>query len=159
MATEDARSLARRAALDLLARREHSLHELFEKVCERHAELDPDEVVRPVLQQLAADNLQSDARFVESWINYRSARGDGPLKISASLQPRKISSAVLKQKLYEEGPDWVELCREALRKKFRLEGKPNASEHAKIQRFLMQRGFTGEQIRAAIKIAITEFGF
>ena len=151
MISEDARSLARRAALDLLARREHSLHELFEKVCERHSDLDPDEVVRPVLEQLAADNLQSDQRFVEAWIRYRSTRGDGPLKIAAGLQPRKIASSLLKQALYEEGPDWVALCRDALRKKFRTDGKPSASEYAKMQRFLMQRGFTGEQIRAALK--------
>lgn len=149
--SDDARSLARRAALDLLARREHSLHELFEKICERHAELDPDTIVRPVLQQLAADNLQSDQRFVEAWVRYRSTRGDGPLKISASLQPRRVDSSLLKQALYETGPDWVALCRDALQKKFRPSARPAQAELARMQRFLLQRGFTGEQIRKALK--------
>ena len=149
--SDDAMSLARRTALDLLARREHSLHELLDKIGERHPELDADSVVRPVLEQLAADNLQSDQRFVEAWIRYRSTRGDGPLKISSSLQPRKIASALLKKALYEEGPDWVELCREVMQRKFRLDAKPTASQLGKVQRFLMQRGFTSEQIRSALK--------
>ena len=151
--SDDARSLARRAALDLLARREHSLHELLEKVCERHAELDPDTIVRPVLLQLAADNLQSDRRFVDAWVRYRSTRGDGPLKIAASLQPRRVDASLLKQALYETGPDWVALCREAMHKKFRPSTRPAQAEIAKMQRFLLQRGFTGEQIRKALKVA------
>ena len=150
--SDDAASLARRTALDLLARREHSFHELLDKIGERHPELDADTIVRPVLEQLATDNLQSDQRFVEAFIRYRSTRGDGPLKIAASLQPRKIASSLLKQMLYEAGPDWVELCRVALQKKFRLHDKPTQAEQGKMQRFLMQRGFTGEQIRAALKL-------
>ena len=78
--------------------------------------------------------------------------GDGPLKISAGLQPRKIAAALLKQALYADGPDWVELCRQALQKKFRLHGKPAAAELQRIQRFLLQRGYTGEQIRQCLKI-------
>lgn len=150
-ATED-RLKARRAALDLLARREHSSHELLEKLRERHPELDADVVLRPVIDQLIADNLQSDQRFVESYIRYRSSRGDGPLKISASLQPRKIASTLLKSALYDNGPDWVELCQQALRKKFRMGEKPSLAEQQRMQRFLMQRGFTSEQVRKALRM-------
>lgn len=148
----DAHSIARRAALDLLARREHSSHELLEKLHERHPDLDADAVLRPVIEQLIAENLQSDQRFVDSYVRYRSSRGDGPLKITASLQPRKIASALLKSALYENGPDWVELCREALQKKFRLTDKPSMAEQQRMQRFLMQRGFTGEQVRKALRV-------
>jgi regulatory protein len=142
---------ARSTALGLLARREHSYHELLGKLHDRLPALDEDSVLRPALDQLVADNLQSDARFVEAYVRYRSTRGDGPLKVAAGLQPRKISPALLKQALYEEGPDWVALCRLALQKKFRLDGKPAAAELQRIQRFLLQRGFTGEQIRAVLK--------
>jgi regulatory protein len=152
----DAQSIARRAALELLARREHSYHELLGKLCERYAELDEHEVLRPVLDQLVLENLQSDARFVEAYVRYRSTRGDGPLKISAGLQPRKICSSLLKQKLYEDGPDWVTLCGEALHKKFKLTSKPSAAESQRIQRFLMQRGFTGEHIRRCLKSTVSD---
>jgi regulatory protein len=149
--SSDAHNLARRVALDLLARREHSYHELLAKLQERHAELDVDTVLRPVLDQLVNDNLQSDARFVEAYVRYRSSRGDGPLKISAGLQPRKINSSLLKTKLYEEGPDWVALCRLALQKKFKNATKATPAERQRMQRFLLQRGFTGEQLRQVFK--------
>lgn len=154
--SDDARDLARRAALDWLARREHSYHELLVKLRERHPGLDEDNVVKPVLDRLVAENLQSDQRFTKAYVRYRSTRGDGPLKISAGLQPRKIDSVLLKQVLYENGTDWVELCKTALHKKFHLDGKPSAGELQRIQRFLMQRGFTGEQIRAALKLNHTD---
>lgn len=144
-------TLARRTALDLLARREHSSHELLEKLQERHPQLDVELVLRPVLEQLIAENLQSDERFVEGYVRYRSNRGDGPLKIAASLQPRRISAELLKAALYQQGPDWVALCRQALRKKFRTQDKPSISEQQRMQRFLLQRGFTSDQVRKALK--------
>lgn len=143
---------ARSTALGLLARREHSYHELLGKLQDRLPALDEHTVLRPALDQLVADNLQSDARFVEAYIRYRSTRGDGPLKVAAGLQPRKIAAALLKQALYEDGPDWVELCRQALQKKFRVEGKPAAAELQRIQRFLLQRGFSAEHIRQCLKV-------
>ncbi len=150
--TEKPLLAARRSALDLLARREHSWHELLEKLRERLPELDEHEILRPALDQLVADGMQSDARFVEAYIRYRGTRGDGPLKIAAGLQPRRIAADLLKQALYENGPDWVELCGEALAKKFRQIGKEKPDQQQRMQRFLMQRGFTGEQIRAALKL-------
>jgi len=150
--TDDPLLAARRIALDLQTRREHSRHELLEKLKERLPELDEHTVLQPALDQLVADDLQSDQRFVEAWIRYRGTRGDGPLKIAAGLQPRRIAADLLKQALYENGPDWVGLCREALEKKFRQIGKEKPDQQQRMQRFLMQRGFTGEQIRAALKL-------
>lgn len=150
--SDSPQSTARRAALDLLARREHSSHELLQKLQERLPELDVDTVLQPVIEQLIAENLQSDQRFVESYVRYRSSRGDGPLKISASLQSRKIAGELLKSALYEQGPDWTALCLQVLQKKFRVSGQPQPSlaEQQRMQRFLLQRGFTGEQVRKAV---------
>ena len=143
---------ARRVALDIQARREHSWHELLAKMRERLPELDEHEVLRPALDQLVEDGLQSDQRFVEAYVRYRSTRGDGPLKIAAGLQPRRIAADLLKQALYENGPDWVGLCGEALAKKFRQTGIDKSDQQQRMQRFLLQRGFTGEQVRAALKL-------
>lgn len=154
--SDDPLITARLTAMGLLARREHSWHELLGKLKDRHPDFDEHDILRPVLDQLVADQLQSDQRFVEAYIRYRSTRGDGPLKIAAGLQPRKIDGALLKQSLYETGPDWVELCQQVLQRKFRLDDKPTAAELQRIQRFLMQRGFTGEQIRASLKLNRTD---
>jgi regulatory protein len=148
----------RSTALALLARREHSYFELLGKLKERHSEHDEHSVIRPVLDQLVAENLQSDARFVDAYVRYRSVRGDGPLKITAALHPRKLASELVKAALYEHGPDWEALCKQALQKRFALQEKPRATVQAKIQRFLMQRGFNGEQIKAALKALGTAAG-
>jgi len=65
---------ARSIALELLARREHSYHELLGELQDRLPTLDEHQVLRPVLDQLVADNLQSDVRFVDAYVRYRSSR-------------------------------------------------------------------------------------
>lgn len=141
----------RRAAMDLLARREHSFHELLDKLGERFPDFDREAIVRPAVERLRAENLQSDSRFAHAWVNYRAGRGFGPLKIAAELHPRKLDRELLRSALYDEGPDWEQKCAEALRRKFRLTAKPDPQERARWQRFLLQRGFTQDHIRAALK--------
>lgn len=141
----------RRAAINLLARREHSFHELLDKLSARFPDFSRDDIVRPALERLRDENLQSDARFASAWVNYRSGRGFGPLKIAAELHPRKLDRELLNSALYLEGPDWEEKCAEALRRKFKVRDDPTREDRARWQRFLMQRGFDHEQIRAALK--------
>lgn len=158
-ATADQPPIAvRRAAMDLLARREHSFHELLDKLTTKFPDFDRDEVILPALERLRAENLQSDSRFASAWVHYRAGRGFGPLKIAAELQPRKLDRELVRQVLYFDGPDWEEKCYEALCRKFRLRHDPSREERARWQRFLMQRGFDSEQIRAAMKKAAAETG-
>jgi regulatory protein len=146
----------RRAAMNLLARREHSFHELLDKLLGKFPDFDRDEVVLPALQRLRDENLQSDSRFVTAWINYRAGRGVGPLKIAAELHPRKLDRELLTRALYLDGPDWEEKCADALRRKFKVRDVPTREERARWQRFLLQRGFASDQIRAAMKTVIDE---
>ena len=141
----------RRAAMNLLARREHSFHELLQKLSEKFPDFSRDEILVPELQRLQDENLQSDARFAEAYVRYRSTRGFGPQKIAAELYSRKLDTELLDAALYENGPDWTAVCTEVLAKKFRI--KANAAEAERIywQRFLLQRGFDQEHIRSAIK--------
>jgi regulatory protein len=137
--------------MNLLARREHSFHELLDKLTAKYPDYDRDEIVLPALIRLRDENLQSDSRFASAWVNYRAGRGVGPLKIAAELHPRKLERELLQSALYLEGPDWEEKCMEALRRKFKVRAEPSREERARWQRFLMQRGFDQEQIRAAMK--------
>ena len=141
----------RRAAMDMLARREHSFHELLDKLTTKFPDFDREAIIRPALERLRAENLQSDSRFASAWVNYRAGRGFGPLKIAAELQPRRLDRELLQAALYLEGPDWEEKCHEALCRKFRVRNRASREERARWQRFLMQRGFDHEQIRAALK--------
>jgi regulatory protein len=150
-AEENPAVAARRAAMDLLARREHSSHELLQKLQEKFPDFSREEILVPVLRKLRDDKLQSDSRFAEAYVRYRSTRGFGPLKIAAELQPRQLERELVRSVLYEQGPHWEELCLEALHRKFRVDANAPATERQRWQRFLLQRGFTPEQIRAAFK--------
>ena len=139
---------ARRAAMDLLARREHSFKELIQKLSNRFEEED----IRPALEKLRDENLQSDQRYLEAYIRFRKNKGFGPLKIEAELYPKGLDSEQIRAYLYAEDNDWAELCQQALVKRFTVFDKSNMKERAKCERFLMQRGFSHELIRAAINL-------
>ena len=140
---------ARRAAMNLLARREHGFHELLDKIAERLPEFDSD-ILHAAVSRLRDEGLQSDARFVENFVRYRASRGVGPLKIKAELQPRRIDSELLQAALYDGGVDWDALCAEVMQKRFGDATATSAQERARQQRFLLQRGFTQEQIRRVL---------
>ncbi len=136
----------RRAAMDLLARREHSFHELTQKLKARFPEAD----VILALEQLREENLQSDQRFLEAYIRYRASRGFGPLKIEAELYPKGLDPSEVKEALYSGDYDWVELCRQAREKRFPALDSQNPKDRARCQRFLQGRGFGFEEIRKAL---------
>jgi regulatory protein len=141
----------RRAAMNLLARREQSFHELLQKLSEKFPDFSKDDILVPALQRLQDDNLQSDARFAEAYVRYRSSRGFGPRKIAAELYSRQLDAELLHQVLHENGPDWLAVCSNVLAKKFRIKADADEMERLYWQRFLQQRGFDQDDIREAIK--------
>jgi regulatory protein len=138
----------RRAAMDLLARREHSFKELIQKLSKRFSEED----IQPAVEKLRDENLQSDQRYLEAYIRFRRNKGFGPLKIEAELYPKGLDSEQIRACLYDEENDWADLCRQAMDKRFPVLNKNNLKERAKCERFLMQRGFSHEFIRVAINL-------
>jgi regulatory protein len=143
----DPRTEARKKAMDLLARREHGRAELERKLLAAGFAAD---VAADALQQLAEEGLQSDRRFVESFVQSRINQGKGPLRIHADLGQRGIASDLVDEVLEEAGEDWYELAREARLKKFGRSQPDGFREKARQMRFLQYRGFEPDQIRAAV---------
>jgi len=143
----------RLAAMNLLARREHSFQELLDKLSTKFPDLDPVHDLRPALERLRDQGLQSDQRFANAWVRYRSTRGIGPLKIRAELQPRRLAPEVLEEALHQEGLDWEALCEEVFRRKFRPSRRADLREKSRWQRFLQQRGFGHADIREVLRRA------
>jgi len=150
-ADENPAVTVRRAAMNLLARREQSFSELTQKLIQRFPDLDVPDVILPALEKLREENLQSDERFVEAYIRYRSSRGHGPLKISMELQQKGIKSAHLQSALYCADYDWEALCLDALERKLGPDPAISLAMKDKMYRFLAQRGFENEQIRPVLK--------
>ncbi|RRJ85082.1 regulatory protein RecX [Aestuariirhabdus litorea] len=132
----------RRAAMNLLARREHSRQELFEKLQRRFSQ----ELVDPELDRLADENLQSDERFTESFIRSRLARYQGPARIRGELRQRGVQEALYERVLSGIPVDWFALLAELNQRKFAGAPAANAAEKARRIRFFQYRGFSFDQI-------------
>jgi regulatory protein len=137
----------KRRALDLLARREHSRRELERKLAARGFDV---ATVASTLDELEATGALASARFTESFIRSRVARGQGPLRIRAELAQRGIDEEQAARLLRESGVDWVESARAARRKRFGAAWPADYGERARQARFLQQRGFDSGQIGRAV---------
>lgn len=129
----------RKKAMALLARREHSRAELKQKLLSRgFAESD----IEIVLNELAKQNLQSDMRFAEMYVNARKQAGFGPKKIIAELQARGISDDLIMQFVDDSANHWYENMTINIQKKF---PKTHAN-HDQIAQFLLYRGYALDMI-------------
>jgi regulatory protein len=140
----------RRVAMDLLARREHSRAELRAKLRRRGADA---AAIDPVLERLDADGLQSDARYTEALAQSLVRRGKGPLRIRGELRLHGVDDAVIAAALETLNPSWDELATAARCKRFGEALPDTRDERARQARFLEQRGFTAEHIRAALALS------
>ena len=132
--------------LNLLRRREYSVAELRLRLVSRdgHSTNAFDKALAAVQQQ----GLQSDERFARNWVRYRSSRGQGPLKIRAELRQRGVDGITAAAAIAVEAPDWDDLVEQLCRKRT----VSDAASRARLQRFLRQRGFTGEQVRRGLSV-------
>jgi regulatory protein len=134
---------AKNKAMDLLARREHSAHELRQKLKQREFDHEEIELALEVLQQ---DNLQSDAQFTESYINNRVNAGLGPIKIIHELRQKGVASDLIDEQMSALSIDWNESLEQQRIKKYGLQIPNNYSQKMKQARFLQNKGFSPESV-------------
>ncbi|MCQ4257614.1 recombination regulator RecX [Stutzerimonas stutzeri] len=138
----DSPAAVRRAAMDLLARREHGRVELGRKLRLRGA---PAELIEPALDRLAEEGLLSDARYLESYVRMRANAGYGPLRIREELSQRGLSREAIEQALRDSGFDWNVQLYDVWQRKFgELPG--DQRERARQGRFLSYRGYSLEMV-------------
>jgi len=89
----------RRAAMDCLARREHSYYELTQKLLLKFPDASG-ELIDEVLSQLRDEGLQSDERFTEAYVRHRKSKSVGYLHIKADLVQRKVPLPIINTLLY-----------------------------------------------------------
>jgi len=129
-------------ALRILALREHSRYELQNKLIKKGWNKSQ---IEPVLDELSQDGLQSDTRFIESYIRYRRQAGYGPRRIAMELAERGIKETPpdLENENQEE---WLALLNQAWQKKFNNQKPKDIKAKAKQSRFLIYRGFSPQQV-------------
>ncbi|MEH6356882.1 MAG: regulatory protein RecX [Marinobacter sp.] len=138
---------ARSVALRLLARREHSRLELTRKLLQRQL---PKTVIATVLDDYQERDWLSDERFAEAYARQRVEAGYGLLRITGELSQRGVSeNADILQEMSLQ--DWCDQAERVRRKRFGLlDLSGQWEERLRQMRFLQRRGFTQEQINAAL---------
>jgi len=135
-------------ALRLLARREHSRLELRRKLEARDFGAD---VIDSVLAEVTDQGFLSDERFADVYVRGRCDRGFGPLRIQSELRERGVSGALADELLAAWADSWLESAARQRAKRFGEQLPATTGERAKQIRFLQQRGFSGDQIRALFR--------
>ena len=147
--------------MDLLARREHSHHEILLKLTRRFG--DHPELFGQEIGKLTNEGLQSNRRLAEAYIRSRTNRGQGPVKIRMELRAKKVGDETISTAFEECGIDFSELAQSVAGKKFGDElGKAtdmktldmntldmktlDMKTRARISRFMQQRGFSYDHI-------------
>jgi regulatory protein len=95
-------------------------------------------------------SLLSESRFVEQFIRQHAGRGHGPARIRAELRERGVPDAEVDAGLAAAAEDWAARARDVRRRRFGLSPPGDYAERARQARFLQYRGFSNEQIRAAL---------
>lgn len=131
----------RLAAMNLLARREHSVQELRNKLKRRFGDKS---MIDEQLSRLATEHLQSDARFAESYARQRVSRGYGPVRLREELRERGVSEADVDVSIEELVIDWCALASDVLHKKYGATAPQDIKEKARRVRFMQYRGFTAD---------------
>ena len=142
----------RRAAMDYLARREHSFFELMQKLSKKFPETEG-ELLLEVLEALKSENLQSDERFTVAYVRYRKSRGFAYSHIKGDLNSRRVSDSLIVKHLLVDDEDWQQTAEQLVVKKLRHQEPPSYGSklHRKVTRFLESRGFASTEIRKALE--------
>ena len=126
-------------ALDLVSRREHSRHELMQKLDKRYPNTTP--IIEDVLDKLETNKILDDERFAEMYLNSRARKGFGPKKIEMELRSKKVDSFFISNAV-EAYESWLENAQRELKKKFKDQKPTDYQSKMKQKQFLFTRGFS-----------------
>jgi regulatory protein len=137
----------RHKAMDYLARREHACQELAKKLRDKGY---GQQEIQQALAKLQQEGLLSDQRFMVSYCRYRYSRGFGPVAIRSELLSRGINELDCQNHIAGCDLDWQASLMRVWKKKFK-QRPDSAKVWAKQYRFLRQRGFESDAIRAWLR--------
>lgn len=148
MNTENDQQVIKYTITRLLASREHSRYELAQKLAQRNFN---SQLIQDWIEKFAAADIQSDQRFVEMLCRSRVNKGVGELSLRNECRLHKIDADLLNRVLASMQVDWFELAERTLHKKLSGKTIDDARQQQKYYRFMLQRGFSAEQIHYAIQ--------
>ena len=124
--------------LYLLGNREHSVHQISQKLKAR--EVDGTEIFR-CIEKLQTHKLQSDERFCESMIRYHSNQLKGEQWIKHSLKQAGVSGNQIENAFYASEVNWFDVLQTLINKKYGDTPAVDFKETQKRKRYLVGKGF------------------
>ncbi len=106
-------------------------------------------ILSGVIDRLIAEHLIDDRRYVDNFVVYHAARGQGPLRVRLQLRQIGLTGEIVEAAL-ANFPEWSSRLQEARKKKFGAALPTDFAERQRQAKFLSYRGFTGAQIRAGL---------
>lgn len=148
--------LALNYVVNLLSRREYSEYELR---CKMQEKAFTEAEIEQALALCQEKNWQSDRRFTENYLHYRSQKGYGLNRIKQELfQLKGIPSEILEDVLAEMDIDWFEIAHSVLRKKFpHYAQEQDFKMKQKIWRYMLSHGFQSEEFADLVGSGENEF--
>ena len=133
-------------ALNYLARREYSRSELQRKLAQYSDNADD---IATVLNRLAENHLQSDARFSESFIHSKQAQyGNG--RLLETLKQKGVDLSIANEFLPNQETQLATAVA-IVHKKLGSPRRLSTKEQQKAYRFLLYRGFSADTVKTALK--------
>jgi regulatory protein len=145
---------ARLAALRFLNRRDHTERELATKLVDRGFERGTADAV---VAALVRERLVDDARHAGHYVAWQVTRGLGPVRIAQALKELGVAPDTVTAVVDARAMEWVERCRHVRRRRFGAKAPEGFAERGRQARFLTYRGFSVDQIRAALGGEVESF--
>jgi regulatory protein len=145
------------AALKILMRRAHSVHEM-KKALGRRCE--DEKLVKNVVERLKRESLLDDARYAKQFTRLRTeSRKQGEFRIARDLRARGVPDRDIEAAAKETASttDVAAMIRQRIERKLRLfRGEINEKKLASLYRSLIGAGFPSDLIRKELHRATKE---
>lgn len=105
------------------------------------------QLLEVILDYCEKKNWLDDARYAKLFVESRHKKGIGKQKLQLELQQKGVAREIATQTLQNCQIDWFELAYQTAEKKFGEElANKDPQQKAKMQRFLLSRGFSFDEI-------------
>ena len=139
-------------AVDLLARREHAIHELRDKLL-RNLDEDEQFIVDDVIEQMIEAGYLCEQRYADMLLRSRVMKGYGAARVRQELAMQKVDSEAVMLAFERDDTDWFELAKHTRQRKFGDWDRAfDLKQKAKQQRYLYSRGFSSDQVNYAFEL-------
>jgi len=140
------------AAIKILMRRAHSVHEMKKALIRRTADAD---LIQKVLARLKQNGYIDDARYAKQFARQRTeGRKQGKFRVARDLRARGVPDRHIEAALEEaaQNTDEAAVVRQRIERKLRASrGEIDDRKLASLYRSLLRAGFSADVIRRQLK--------